>query len=84
MYLDSAVEVPSVLNKGVVKAGPPIAVPGYLDFLLTPGQPAPRVRLNTQQLLSFVAVDPPAGGSTATAKIQVIAIGGGLIYANAS
>jgi hypothetical protein len=84
MYLDSAVEVPSVLNKGVVKAGPPIAVPGYLDFLLKPGQPAPRVRLNTQQLLSFVAVDPPAGGSTATAKIQVIAIGGGLIYANAS
>lgn len=83
MYLDSSVEVPSVLNKGVVKPGPPITVPGYLAFLLKPGQPAPRVKLDTQQLLSFAAVDPPAG-SSAAAKIQVIAIGGGLIYADAS
>jgi hypothetical protein len=81
MYLDSAVEVPSILNKGVVKAGPPITVPGYLAFLLTQGQPAPRVRLDIQQLLSFAAVDPPAGSTAA--KIQVIAIGGGLIYASA-
>jgi hypothetical protein len=84
MYLDSAVEVPAILGKGVVKAGPPITVPGYLAFLLTPGQPVPRLRLNTQQLLSFAAVDPPAGTASAAAKIQVIAIGGGLIYASAS
>jgi len=84
MYLDSAVEVPAILNKGVAKTGPPITVPGYLAFLLTPGQPVPRLRLNTQQLLSFAAVDPPAGTGAAAAKIQVIAIGGGLIYASAS
>lgn len=84
MYLDSAVEVPAILNKGVAKKGPPITVPGYLAFLLTPGQPVPRLRLNAQQLLSFAAVDPPAGTGAAAAKIQVIAIGGGLIYASAS
>jgi hypothetical protein len=84
MYLDSAVEVPAIANKGVVTTGPPITVPGYLAFLLTPGQPVPRLRLDTQQLLSFAAVDPPAGTASTAAKIQVIAIGGGLIYASAS
>jgi hypothetical protein len=84
MYLDSAVEVPAILNKGVVKTGAPITVPGYLAFLLTPGQPVPRLRLDTQQLLSFAAVDPSAGTASTAAKIQVIAIGGGLIYASAS
>lgn len=87
MYLDSAVEVPSILNKGVVKAGPGITVPDYLAFLLAPGTTAkPRLRLDTQQLLSFAAVDPPASPASgaAAAKIQVIAIGGGLIYASAS
>jgi len=44
----------------------------------------PRLRLDTEQLLSFAAVDPPAGTASAAAKIQVIAIGGGLIYASAS
>jgi len=82
MYLNSVVQVPAVLTKGVVKAGPPITVPGYLDFLLPPRQAAPRVQLEAQQLLSFAAVDPPAGGPAA--KIQVIAIGGGLTYADAS
>jgi hypothetical protein len=80
MYLDSTVAVPALLNKGVVTPGPPITVPGYLSFLLPAGQPAPRVRLSTEQLLSFAAVDPPAGSG----RIQVIAIGGGLIYADAS
>ena len=92
MYLNSTVQVPAELNKGVVKAGPPITVPGYLNFLLAPRPAAPRVQLEAQQLLSFAAVDPPAGGSTGpagttganAAKIQVIAIGGGLIYAVAS
>ena len=84
MYLDSAVEVPAILNKGVVKNGPPITVPRYLAFLLTPGQPVPRLHLDAQQLLSFAAVDPPVGTGAPAAKIQVIAIGGGLIYASAS
>jgi hypothetical protein len=83
MYLDSAVEVPSILNKGTVKAGAPITVPGYLAFLLTPRKSVPRLRVATQQLLSFAAVDPPSSGAAA-AKIQVIAMGGGLIYASAS
>ena len=61
-----------------------ITVPGYLAFLLTPGHLVPRLRLNMQQLLSFAAVDPPAGTGAAAAKIQVIAIGGGLIYASTS
>jgi hypothetical protein len=84
MFLDSAVEVPAIANKGAVKTGPPITVPGYLAFLLTPGQPVPRLRLTIQQLLSFVAVDPPAGTASTAPKIQVIAIGGGLIYASAA
>ena len=84
MYLDSAVEVPAILNKGVVNTGPPITVPGYLAFLLAQGQPVPRLRLDAQQLLSFAAVDPPAGTASTAAKIQVIAIGGGLIYASAT
>ena len=84
MYLTSTVEVPSLLNKGVVKAGAPITVPGYLTFLLTSRPAPPRVQLEAQQLLSFAAVDPPAGTASTAAKIQVIAVGGGLIYANAS
>ncbi|HEY7265095.1 MAG TPA: hypothetical protein VH589_26885 [Trebonia sp.] len=80
MYLNSAVEVPAVLNKGVVRPGPPITVPGYLTFLLKPGGHVPRVQLSTQQLLSFAAVDPPAGAG----KVRVIAMGGGLVYAGAS
>ncbi len=80
MYLNSAVETPAVLSKGIITPGPPITVPGYLAFLLPPGKPAPRVRLQSEQLLSFAAVDPPAGAG----KIQVIAIGGGLVYARAS
>jgi hypothetical protein len=85
MYLDSTVEVPAILNKGVVTAGPPITVPGYLDFLLPSGKPAPRLRVDMQQLLSFTAVDPSAGrGEIGTEKITVIAMGGGLDYADAS
>ena len=83
MYLNSTVQVPAVLNKGVVKAGPPITVPGYLHFLLAPRPTPPRVQVEAQQLLSFAAVDPPGGGPAAS-KIQVIGIGGGLIYASAS
>jgi hypothetical protein len=49
-------------------------------MLLPPGQPAPLVQLESQQLLSFAAIDPALGA----AKIQVIAIGGGLTSAAAS
>lgn len=79
MYLNSTVEVPALLNKGVVSPGPVITVPSDVDFLLSPTGSAPRERLITQQVLSFAAVDPPAGGG----KIQVIAVGGGLDYADA-
>jgi hypothetical protein len=81
MYLNSTVTVPSYINKGdPIDPGPPIEVPLDLSPLLPAGQPAPRVELEAQELFSFAAVDPTAGA----AKIQVIAIGGGLNYAAAS
>jgi hypothetical protein len=49
-------------------------------MLLPPGRPAPLVELSSSQTLSFAAVDPAAGN----AKIQVIAVGGGLTSASAS
>lgn len=80
MYLNTTVEVPAVLNKSYpVRPGPVIPVPAYLAALLPPGTSAPRVSLETQQLLSFASVDPPSGNGA----IQVIAIGGGLNYARA-
>jgi hypothetical protein len=70
-----------VINQGSpVRSGPPIQVPVDLRMLLPPGQPAPLVQLQSQQLLSFAAIDPAPG----PAKIQVIAIGGGLTSAAAS
>jgi hypothetical protein len=81
MYLNSTVAVPSYINKASpIDPGPPIKVPLGLSLLLPSGHAAPRVELEAQDLLSFAAVDPPAGA----AKIQVIAIGGGLNYAAAS
>jgi len=81
MYLNTEVEVPALLNRSEpVNPGPPIAVPAYVTPLLGLGKTAPRNSLETQQLLSFAAVDPPGS----PAKIQVIAIGGGLNYAYAS
>ena len=81
MTLSTTVAVPDVINQGnPVRSGPPIQVPADLRTLLPPGQPAPLVQLRSQQLLSFAAVDPAPG----PAKIQVIAIGGGLTSAAAS
>jgi hypothetical protein len=81
MYLNSTVAVPSYINKGdPIEPGPPIEVPLALSLLLPAGRPTPRVELEAQELLSFAAIDPPAGAS----KIQVIAIGGGLDYAVAA
>ncbi|HEY6495345.1 MAG TPA: hypothetical protein VIZ43_18870 [Trebonia sp.] len=81
MTLDATVAVPGEINKAdPVQPGPPIPVPLVLQTLLPKGQPAPRVQLQSEQTLSFAAIDPPAG----TAKIQVIAVGGGLTSASAS
>jgi hypothetical protein len=78
MYLNSTVAVPDVINKASpIRPGLPITVPADFTSLLPPGKGAPRESLETQQLLSFAAIDPPAG----PAKVTVIAIGGGPNYA---
>jgi hypothetical protein len=81
MTLNTTVAVPDVIDKGnPIHSGPPIGVPGDLRMLLPPGRPAPLVQLQSQQVLSFTAVDPAPGQS----KIQVITMGGGLASATAS
>jgi hypothetical protein len=81
MYLNTTVQTPASLNLArPLSPGPAISVSELLAPLLGHGQPAPRVKLEGQQLLSFAAVDPPASGG----KIQVIAIGGDWSYASAS
>lgn len=81
MTLNTTVAVPDVINKAnPIHSGPPIQVPLDLQALLPKGQPAPLVQLQSQQLLSFEAIDPPTGNT----KVQVIAIGGGLTSASAS
>jgi len=81
MTLTTTVAVPDVINKAdPVRSGPPIQVPVGVQMLLPPGRPAPLVELSSSQTLSFAAVDPAAGN----AKIQVIAVGGGLTSASAS
>jgi LysR family transcriptional regulator, chromosome initiation inhibitor len=81
MYLNTTVQTPASLNLArPVNPGPAISVPQAVAPLLGHGTPAPRVKLEGQQLLSFAAVDPPANGG----KIQVIAIGGDWSYASGS
>ena len=81
MYLNTTVQTPASLNLArPLNPGPAISVSQLLAPLLGHGKPAPRVKLEGQQLLSFAAVDPPANGG----KIQVIAIGGDWSYASAS
>jgi len=81
MTLTTTVAVPDVINKAnPIHSGPPIQVPADLRPLLPPGQPAPLVQLQAQQTLSFAAIDPAKG----TAKIAVIAMGGGLTSASSS
>jgi hypothetical protein len=81
MYLNTTVQTPASLNQALpLNPGPAISVSEPLAPLLGHGQPAPRIKLEGQQLLSFAAVDPPANGG----KIQVIAIGGDWSYASAS
>jgi hypothetical protein len=81
MYLNSTVAVAGYFDDASpIQPGPPIEVPLALLQSLPSGQPAPRVKLSGQELLSFAAIDPPAS----PAKITVLAIGGGLNYASAS
>ena len=81
MSLNITVAVPDVINKSnPIHSGPPIPVPVALKMLLPPAQPAPLIQLSSEQQLSFTAIDPPQG----KAKIQVIAIGGGLTNASAT
>ncbi|MDX6415709.1 MAG: hypothetical protein QOG28_329, partial [Trebonia sp.] len=81
MSLNTTVAVPDVINKAdPVRPGPPIQVPADVQMLLPPGQHTPLVQLQSQQTLSFAAIDPAPGN----AKIQVIALGGGLTSASAS
>jgi hypothetical protein len=83
MYLNTTVETPSALNQDIpVLPGPPIGVPGFVRPLLSPKLWAPQKRLQIQDILTFAAIDPPSADKSA--KIQVIAIGGGLYYASAS
>ena len=81
MALDVAIAVPGYIAKAdPVRPGPPILVPVSVRRLLPAGQAAPLIHLQTEQLLSFAAIDPPP----AAGKIRVIAIGGGLTSATAS
>jgi hypothetical protein len=81
MTLTTTVAVPDVISKAdPVRSGPPIPVPLDVRMLLPAGRPAPLVQLSSSLTLSFAAVDPAPGN----AKIQVIAMGGGLTGASAS
>jgi hypothetical protein len=80
MYLNTTIAVPAELNSGEpVNPGPPITVPSDMSWMLPAGT-VPRVKLERQDLYSFVAVDPPSGHG----KIQLIGDDGFLNYASAS
>jgi hypothetical protein len=81
MYLNTIVQTQgSLAQSRPLTPGSPISVPNGVVPLLPHGQPAPRVKFEAQQTLSFAAIDPPSGKE----KIRVIAIGGGWSYASAS
>jgi hypothetical protein len=81
MYLNSLVQASGATSKASpVQSRLPIAVPPNFLPLLPKGKATPTKSLETQQLLSFAAIDPPVG----SAKVTVIAIGGGPNYASAS
>jgi hypothetical protein len=83
MYLNTTVETQSALNQDIpILPGPRIAVPGFVRPLLAPALWAPQKRLQTQDILTFAAIDPPSADKSA--KIGVIAVGGGLYTATAS
>jgi hypothetical protein len=83
MYLNTTVETRSVLSQDIpVLPGPTITVPGFVRPLLAPARWTPQKRLQTQDIVTFAAIDPPS--TDKSAKIQVIAVGGGLNTATAS
>jgi hypothetical protein len=79
MYLDTLVATPGYVDDASpVEPGPRIASPQGLAPWI--GKVSYRDSVEEQDLLSFVAVDPPSGGG----KIRVIAAGGGLNWASAT
>ncbi len=83
MYLNTTVETKSALNQDIpILPGPQITVPDYVRPLLAPTLWAPRTRLQTQDIVTFAAIDPPS--TDRSAKISAIAVGGGLYTATAS
>jgi hypothetical protein len=87
MYLRTTVQTPSVSAQVIpLVPGPAITIPAFVKPLLPKGRHNARNRLLAEDVLSFAAIDPPAPGQGAAtpAKIQVIAIGGGVRYADAS
>jgi hypothetical protein len=79
MYLETVTATPGFIDKASpVEPGPRIGYPDALAAWIGTGPHRDSVQV--QDLLSFAAVDPPAGHG----KIQVIAVGGGVNYATAS
>jgi hypothetical protein len=59
MTLTTTVAVPDLINKGnPIRSGPPIQVPADLRMLLPAGKRPPLVQLESEQTLSFAAIDP--------------------------
>ncbi|HUN34609.1 MAG TPA: hypothetical protein VMU95_21615 [Trebonia sp.] len=83
MYMDTTVETKSALNQDIpIQPGPPISVPGFVQPLLAAKFLAPQKRLMVQDVVTFAAIDPSSADKSA--KIQVLAIGGGVYSATAS
>jgi len=79
MYLETVTATPGYIDKASpIEPGPRIAYPDALAPWIGTGPH--RISVQLQDLLSFAAIDPPAGEG----KIQVIAVGGGVNYATAS
>jgi hypothetical protein len=87
MYLRTTVQTPSAAAQALpLIPGPAITIPAFVKPFLPKDRWHARNRLLTEDVLSFAAIDPPAPGqgAAAPAKIAVIAIGGGIRYADAS
>jgi hypothetical protein len=81
MTMTETVAVPDVINKAdPIRSGPSIQIPQDLAPLLPKNQQPPLQELQSEQELSFAAIDP----AQTTATISVIAIGGGLTAASDS
>jgi hypothetical protein len=73
--LKSVTAVPAVLALSAhIHQGNPIPVPAEFAPLLAAREAGPRVKLETDYEMAFVAILPPA--SAKNAKIQIIGLGG--------